>query len=106
MQVVIEEKRENIPAHEAPSFSGAITSKTFEIKDSTSGKSLGWGYDICVNDQPAIHQSNIPAVQGLKYFSSEEKARITGEYAAKKMKTSGSLPTLSIKELDSLGVTK
>ena len=106
---VQEVERVNIPANDPPVFSGDITVKTFEVKDKDSKKTIGWGYDLYIapeNDHPAIHQSNIPAIQGNKSFSTEEKARMTGEYAASKMKTTGSLPTITIKELDSLGVTQ
>lgn len=76
--------------------------KTFEVIE--TGKSMGWGYDIYINGQRTIHQPTIPAVSGIHYFSSEKEATITGEYAIKKMKLSGSFPTLTIKELDSLGI--
>lgn len=100
------ETREFIPAHDPPSLSGEISVKTFEVKDTLSGKSLGWGYDICIDGETRIHQPILPGVSGNQSFSSEEKAKITGEYAAKKMKNSGGLPTLTINELDSLGITK
>jgi hypothetical protein len=83
-----------------------LTVKTFEVKDSTSGKSLGWGYDIIFSQGGKIHQPSIPAVQGIQYFSSEEKAKRTGDFAASKMQRYGGLTGLTIEELDSLGVIK
>lgn len=97
--------QENSPS--LSSFSSEnISVKTFEVKDSTSGKSLGWGYDIYLDDRLTIHQPIIPAVEGNLHFNTEENARKTGTFAAEKIKHSGSMPTLSIQELDSLGVIK
>jgi len=79
--------------------------KTFEVKDST-GKSQGWGYDIYVTDIRTIHQPIIPAIPGNKPFKTESDAKKIGLLALSKMKKSGGLPTILIKELDSLGITK
>lgn len=80
--------------------------KTFELTDSTSGKSKGWGYDLYIDGHKTIHQPIIPGVAGNNSFKTEEQAKRTGNFAINKMKQTGSLPTISIKELDSLGVTK
>lgn len=80
--------------------------KTFEVKDTTTGKSLGWGYDIYIDGKRNIHQPIIPGIPGNNSFSSEEKAKITGTFAINKMKQTGGLPTITTKELDSLGVIK
>lgn len=80
--------------------------KTFEVKDSTTNKVLGWGYDIYIDNKRTIHQPHIPAVQGNSYFATEEDALKTGRFAADKMKTTGSLPTISLEELESLGIIK
>lgn len=82
---------------------GNIEVKTFEVKDS-SDKVQGWGYDIYTNGKKVIHQPIVPGIAGNNYFKTEEDARKTGLLAANKMRTTGSLPTLSPKELDSLGV--
>jgi hypothetical protein len=79
--------------------------KTFEVKDS-SGKSKGWGYDIFVTNVRTIHQPIIPAIPGNKSFKTESDAKKIGLLALSKMKKSGGLPTILIKELDSLGISK
>ena len=68
----------------------------------TEGK--GWGYKILMNGEPYINQPHIPAVSGNKGFESEEKAAITADFAVLKIKNGFMPPTLSIEELDSLGV--
>jgi hypothetical protein len=90
----------------APVPVSSYESRTFEIKDSITGKSLGWGYDIYVDNSRVIHQKIIPAIEGNHTFKTEADASKTGSYAANKMKQTGSFPTLSVKELDSLGITK
>lgn len=90
-----------------PSFNSQnMEVKTFELTDSTSGKSKGWGYDLYMDGHKTIHQPIIPGVAGNSSFKTEEQAKRTGNFAINKMKQTGSLPTISIKELDSLGVTK
>ncbi|MCW3101716.1 MAG: hypothetical protein JWO09_156 [Bacteroidetes bacterium] len=89
----------------AAPYSHSYYLKTFEVTDS-SGTAQGWGYDIYVDSTRTIHQPNIPAVSGISAFKTEEDASHTGNYAIGKMQKSGSFPTLSIRELDSLGVLK
>lgn len=101
----ISETSVNTP--ESPTFnSGNLEVKTYEVKDTTSGKSQGWGYDLYVDGHLTIHQPILPGVAGNKSFSSEDKAKKTGTFAINKMKQTGGLPTITIKELDSLGVIK
>lgn len=85
--------------------SNGMEVKTFEVKDST-GRSQGWGYDIYVEGVKTIHQPIIPAVPGNNSFKSEKDAQKVGSFAVDKMLKEGSLPTILIKELDSLGVLK
>jgi hypothetical protein len=80
--------------------------RTFEVIDSTTKSSKGWGYDLYVDKQRMIHQPIIPAIPGNKPFSSEDKAKRAGLFAIAKIKKTGSLPVLTVEELDSLGVIK
>lgn len=96
----------NTSAINGPHFSSDnLEVKTFEVKDST-GKSQGWGYDIYAEKNKIIHQPIIPAIPGNRSFKSDGDAMKTGLFVVNKMKKEASLPTLLIKELDSLGVTK
>lgn len=63
-----------------------------------------WGYRIMAGDAVFINQPHIPAAQGNLGFSSKEKATIAGEFMMYKLNTGISPPTVSIEELDSLGV--
>jgi hypothetical protein len=63
-----------------------------------------WGYKIMNGEALFINQPHIPAVQGNLGFSTEEKALITGNYMVYKLDAGIVPPTVSLKELDSLGV--
>lgn len=66
--------------------------------------SLGWGYNVMINDTVFIHQDIIPGIPGNKGFKTEEQALAVGNLVIKKMKKSKSFPSVSPNELDSLGI--
>ncbi len=68
--------------------------------------SLGWGYEIYAGKKLVIHQAIIPLVQGKKGFVSEEQAQTVANLIIKKMVVHKGLPSLSISELDSCGITR
>jgi len=73
--------------------------KTFEVGGY-------WGYDVYKDNQLLIHQPNIPAIEGDRGFSSEQKAITVANLTIKKLQDGVMPPTLSIEELDSLKVTE
>ncbi len=74
----------------------------FEVR--TFETERGWGYAIYKEGKLFINQHHIPAIPGNKGFSSEQKARVCGEYAMHKLANTKQLPSLSENELDSLEV--
>ena len=66
----------------------------------------GWGAKILVDGKLYITMNRIPAIEGNKPFVSEQQALKTANFAISKMKRKVSLPDISIKELDSLGIEK
>lgn len=66
----------------------------------------GFGYDIYRNNALYIHQPNIPALSGNKGFSTAGNAQKTANLVIHKIKNSILPPSVSIEELDSLGVFK
>ncbi len=81
-----------------------LSVQTFEVVDASTNKAIGWGYDILMDGKATIHQPNIPAVPGNQVFPTKEMADKLGNFAINKMKQTGGLPTITLKELDSLGV--
>ena len=67
-------------------------------------KNKQFGYDILMNGQPYIHQPHIPAISGNNGFTSKNKAQIAGDFIIKKLNNNIMPPTITLKELDSLGV--
>jgi hypothetical protein len=63
-----------------------------------------WGYQLFKDGQLMINQQNIPAIQGNKGFSSKNDAEKIATYILEKVKKGEFPPTISVEELDSLGV--
>lgn len=67
---------------------------------------MGWGYQLLKDGKLMIEQKHIPAIQGYKGFSTKEDAEKTGSFIIDKIKKGAFPPTVSVEELDSLGVLK
>jgi hypothetical protein len=73
---------------------------TFKNKD------VSWGYSIAIDGRTYINQPNVPPLPGNKGFDTEEKAKKTGEFVAYKIRNNHIPPSVTVNELDSLGVLK
>jgi hypothetical protein len=76
-----------------------------QIKVTTFQTSLGWGYNISVNDSIIIHQNIIPGVQGYKGFTTQSDAAKVGNMVLDKIKNK-QLPSVTLQELDNLHIDK
>lgn len=63
-----------------------------------------FGYDVLMNGKPYIHQPHMPAIGGNSGFSSKEKAEQAGNFVIQKLMNNIIPPTISVNELDSLGL--
>lgn len=72
--------------------------KTFPVE------SGGWGYDISVNQEPYIHQPNIPAINGNIPFKTEEDALKVAALVEQKIKGNIMPPGITVEELQLLGI--
>ena len=79
-------------------FPDDIKSKPFRNSDST------WGFTIYVNGKIYIHQQAISVRGSTSGFRTEEDASKTSELFIRKIKNHISPETVSVKELDSLGI--
>lgn len=77
-----------------------ITIQTF-ANDSTLG---GFGYNILVDGKIMVHQPNIPAVMGNRGFKTDEDASKTAALVSFKLKNNIMPPSVTIQELDSIGI--
>ncbi|CAN5496653.1 hypothetical protein BH11BAC2_BH11BAC2_17440 [soil metagenome] len=100
-----EASQENKNTPEMPTVNAAdISYKVFKNDSSSEDSQQGFGYDILNAGKVYVHQPHIPAVSGNKSFASEEDAKKAAMLVASKLKKGITPPTISVKELDSLGI--
>lgn len=66
----------------------------------------GYGYDILIFGAVYNHQPHIPAINGMRGFNTKEQAQKAAELVVHKIRNNIMPPSLSPKELDSLGTLK
>jgi hypothetical protein len=97
-------KQENQPesskVKDNPYKNATIDIKTYKVD------TLGWGYDIYLWKSLYVHQPSIPALPGNRGFSEDSLARKAAEFVVWKIKNNVIPPSVSLQELDSLGVLK
>ena len=99
----------DIPAgnQPTPAQNQQLTLKVFKNDTLKNGLTIaGFGYDIFRKNILFIHQPTIPAVGGNAGFSSAEKAEKTAKLMLYKIANNIMPPSVSIQELDSLGIFK
>ena len=64
----------------------------------------GWGYEILINKKPFITQRIIPSVAGNKTFTTKDQAMTVANLVIGKIEKKKGFPTVTPKELDSLGI--
>lgn len=77
-------------------------SLTVSVYENTNAS--GWGFDILNEGKPMIHQPHIPAVSGNKGFASRAEAEAVGRLMMDKISRGVMPPTVSVEELDSMGI--
>ena len=65
----------------------------------------GWGYNILADEKIYIKQEYMPAVPGKQGFKSAADAMMVGNLVVKKI-TENKMPTITLHELDSMGLYK
>jgi hypothetical protein len=65
-----------------------------------------FGYDIMVYGRPLVHQSSTPGLPGNEGFRTKEAAQRVADFVAKKIRNNEMPPTVSIEELNGMGVLK
>jgi hypothetical protein len=65
-----------------------------------------FGYDIFMNGHPIVHQPHIPALPGNKGFTTKERAQKVAEFVVKKIRKNNMPPTVTIDDLNKMGVLK
>jgi hypothetical protein len=83
--------------------SSTITSEKYEVI-TTENPDKSYGYQILKDGKLMIDQKNIPAIQGNRGFSTKSDAEKIANFAIDKIKKGVFPPTISVEELDSLGI--
>jgi len=81
---------------------GEKNSSVYEVR--TVENASGWGYEVWQDGAMVIKQEHIPAVQGIRAFSSQEQAQKAAEIIKAKLDQGIFPPTMSMAELQSIGV--
>ena len=81
-----------------------IQVKIFRNDTISPVKTSGFGYNIYRNNSLYIHQPHIPSIPGNMGFTSYEKANKAAMLVVFKIKNNIIPPSVSERELDSLGV--
>ena len=65
-----------------------------------------FGYDILLHGRPLVHQPTIPGLPGNEGFTTKKRAKTVAEYVVKKIRNNEMPPTVTIEDLNSMGVLK
>lgn len=65
-----------------------------------------FGYDILLFGKPIVHQPNIPGLPGNEGFTTKEKAQAVADFVVNKIRKNEMPPTVTMEELNALGVLK
>jgi hypothetical protein len=85
-------------------YGGAREPERIDYKVVTFPSGDGWGYKVMEGKKVIIEQFHIPAINGTIAFATEEQAKLTGLLVTQKIMQGNFPPTITIEELDSLGV--
>ncbi len=83
-----------------PYANAEITTKIIPSANNT------FGYDILLYGRPLVHQPHIPGLPGNEGFSTKERAQTVAEFVVKKIRKNEMPPTVTIEDLNNMGVLK
>ena len=65
-----------------------------------------FGYDILLYGRPLVHQPTIPGLPGNEGFTTNKRAQEVAEFVVKKIRNNEMPPTVTIEDLNKMGVLK
>jgi hypothetical protein len=95
----------SISADEAVKQINPYTNTEISIKIIPSTNNT-FGYEILLHGRPFVHQPSIPGLPGNQGFTTTEKARTVAEFVVKKIRNNEMPPTVTIDDLNDMGVLK
>jgi len=76
---------------------------TIQIIPSTNNT---FGYDILLYRRPLVHQPNIPGLPGNEGFTTKDRAQTVADFVVKKIRNNQMPPTVTMEDLNNMGVLK
>jgi hypothetical protein len=92
--------KKEVKEQENPYANAEITIKIIPSANNT------FGYDILLYRRPLVHQPNIPGLPGNEGFTTKERAQTVAEFVVKKIRNNEMPPTVTIEDLNTMGVLK
>jgi hypothetical protein len=92
--------KEEVKEQENPYANAEITIKIIPSANNT------FGYDILLYGRPFVHQPSIPGLPGNEGFTTKERAQTVAEFVVKKIRNNERPPTVTIEDLNTMGVLK
>jgi hypothetical protein len=110
-QVQISPKKPVIEKPQVPAATAATTTNFTEVTKTYGFRVISapqntFGYEVSTNGRPMVHQENVPGMPGNQGFKSKEQAEKTARFIITKLEKNIMPPSVTEKELDSLGVLK
>ena len=65
-----------------------------------------FGYNVLLYGRPLVHQPNIPGLPGNEGFITKERSQKVAEFVVNKIRKNEMPPTVSIEDLNKMGVLK
>jgi hypothetical protein len=95
-----EEVKKEVKEQKNPYANAEINTKIIPSANNT------FGYEILLYRKPLVHQPNIPGLPGNEGFTTKERAQTVAEFVVKKIRNNEMPPTVSIDDLNKMGVLK
>lgn len=86
--------------HNNPYANAQLTTKIIPSVNKT------FGYEILLDGRTFVLQPNIPALPGHEGFNTKEKAQKVADFVVKKIRNNEMPPTVTIEDLNNMGVLK
>lgn len=85
---------------ENPYAKAEITTKIIPSANNT------FGYDILLHGKRLVHQPSIPGLPDNEGFATKEKAQTVADFVARKIRNNEMPPTVTVEDLNNMGVLK
>jgi hypothetical protein len=92
--------KKEVKQEKTPYANAEITIKIIPSANKT------FGYEIFLYGRPLVHQLNIPGLPGNEGFKTKKRAQTVAEFVVKKIRNNEMPPTVTIENLNNMGVLK